>query len=139
MGDSDETLWEYMGSYPPDILPQYLNQGFGLIWDGNSTESCAGVIGNYLKYNNPHKCSLYLASGIPVIVWKKAALADFINIHNAGILVESLEEIPEKIQNLSEKEYIQMKNNAEKISLKLKDGYFLKKAIRTAEKLLLNN
>lgn len=127
-----------MGSYPPDILPQYLNQGFGLIWDGNSIESCTGVIGNYLKYNNPHKCSLYLASGIPVIIWKEAALANFIEKHNVGILVESLEEIPEKIQNLSEKEYIQMKNNAEKLSVKLKNGYFLKKAIQAAEKLLLN-
>ena len=52
---------------------------FGLVWDGISVETCAGVYGEYLKVNNPHKTSLYLASGIPVIIWKEAAWLSLLN------------------------------------------------------------
>ncbi|NRO11242.1 Beta-1,6-galactofuranosyltransferase WbbI [Lactobacillus helveticus] len=48
--------------------------------------------GNYLRYNDPHKLSLYLASGIPVIIWKKAAEAKFVEENKVGITVDSLED-----------------------------------------------
>lgn len=53
-------------------------RGFGLVWDGNGLNGCTGVFGEYMKYNNPHKTSLYLASGLPVIIWEKAAMAKYI-------------------------------------------------------------
>ena len=34
------------------------------MWDGPSPDTCAGVYGAYLRYNNPHKTSLYLAAGL---------------------------------------------------------------------------
>ena len=56
------------GSFLPDELPSALEGSFGLVWDGDSSKTCSGVFGEYLRYNNSHKASLYLASGFPIIV-----------------------------------------------------------------------
>jgi len=68
----------YLGERDAEELPYELTGSFGLVWDGETTDTCSGVYGSYLKINNPHKTSLYLASGIPIIIWKKAALARFV-------------------------------------------------------------
>ena len=56
------------GPVSPEELPETLCGGFGLVWDGPSAKGCDGKSGNYLRWNNPHKLSLYLASGLPVIL-----------------------------------------------------------------------
>ena len=33
----------YFGSFLPDELPAALEGGFGLVWDGDSAETCSGV------------------------------------------------------------------------------------------------
>lgn len=124
----------YKGVFKPDELIKNLHGSWGLIWDGNSIETCNGLYGNYLRYNNPHKTSLYLSAGLPIIIWKKAALADFIEKNKVGITINKLEDITEKLKNISEKEYNEMVKNAEKIAKKLKDGYFLTEALKKAEK-----
>ena len=120
---------EYFGSFPPELLPGELRGKFGLVWDGESLETCSGNTGNYLRYNNPHKTSLYLASGLPVIIWKEAAMARFIEENKAGIVVNSLLEIENILNNISEEEYSQIKENAKKIGDKLRNGYYYKKAL----------
>ncbi len=127
-GDVTDTK-RYHGSFPPDELPYVLNGGFGLVWDGTSAKSCSGVWGEYLKYNNPHKTSLYLASGIPVVIWSKAALADFVTANGCGITVDSLFDIPDALNALTEEQYLKMRENTREISKKLTDGYYLKKAV----------
>ncbi len=119
----------YRGSFEPDDLVGELKAGFGIIWDGDSLECCSGVTGEYLKINNPHKTSLYLSSGLPVIIWDKAALAPFIVQNGYGIAVSSLSEIEEKIAPMSKKDYYNMKLNVLTISSKLKNGEFIKKAV----------
>lgn len=121
---------KYYGQFPPEKLVEKLEGSFGLVWDGNSPDSCEGKTGKYLLINNPHKTSMYLASGFPVIIWKKAALADFVKQHNVGILIDSLWEIPEKVNQITDDEYETMLKNVAKISNKLTSGYYLKTAIR---------
>lgn len=128
-GESGETV-RYHGSFPPDELPFVLEGGFGLVWDGTSSESCCGVWGEYLKYNNPHKTSLYLASGIPVIIWDKAALAAFVSKNGVGITVSSLHEIPEALSRVSEQDYRAMCENAAALREKLTGGHFLARALK---------
>mgnify|MGYP007079152982 FL=1 len=53
---------------------------FGLVWDGFSVDACTGNFGEYLKYNNPHKTSLYIRCELPVIIWDQAALSDFCSL-----------------------------------------------------------
>lgn len=119
-----------MGAFPPEELPGKLQGSFGIVWDGPTASTCDGVFGKYLTINNPHKTSLYLASGLPVIIWKEAALSDFIVKNGLGIAVDSLGEIPYRIRSLSEDDYKRMTDNVMAISGKLRTGFFLKKALK---------
>lgn len=122
---------EYLGSFKPDELPRKIEGKFGLVWDGDSIETCSGVTGNYLRYNNPHKTSLYLASGLPVIIWKEAAMAKFIQENNVGILVDNLLDIEKVLQEISVDEYELLKKNAMKIGEKLREGYYYRRVIQS--------
>ena len=119
----------YEGSFEPDEVPFSIEGSYGLIWDGDSLDTCSGVYGEYLKYNNPHKTSLYLASGVPVIIWEKAAMAHFVKKNNVGITIKSLNEIENILNNINEKDYSLMRSNAIKIGKKLRSGYYTKQAI----------
>lgn len=119
----------YMGSFLPDELVGELNGDFGLVWDGTSIETCTGNFGNYLRLNDPHKLSLYLTAGIPVVVWSEAAVADFVRAENVGIAVPSLTELGEAIRNLSVTDYETMRTNALRISEKTRSGHYLKTAL----------
>ena len=126
----------YKGVLTPEKIPNVLTSGFGLVWDGDGIQGGMGQAGNYMRYNNPHKLSLYLSSCLPVVIWKKSAEAQFVSKHNLGILVDSLEELSEKIPNISELEYRNMVNDVKLLSQKLTKGYFGKKAILEAERIL---
>lgn len=119
----------YKGVFAPEELPKHLKESFGLIWDGNRIDECNGVYGEYMKYNNPHKVSLYLSSGLPVIIWEEAALAEFVSKHQAGIVVESLAQLQDRLGSLTEEEYLNLRHNARLISEKLKIGYYIVKAV----------
>lgn len=125
---------EYKGSFKPDEIPYKLEGSFGLIWDGNSIETCTGGVGEYMKYNNPHKLSLYIAAGLPVIVWKEAATAEFVEENNIGFTVSSLNEIESKIDGLSNEVYSLYLKNIRQLQEKVCSGYFTNKALDEAEK-----
>ena len=123
----------YLGAFPSDVLPFLLNGRFGLVWDGPAAETCAGVFGEYLKVNDPHKTSLYLAAGLPVIVWSRAAMADFVRANGCGLAVDSLFDLPAALDALSDGAYAEMKRAAEALSEKLRNGAFLKAALGKCE------
>lgn len=123
---------KYKGSVKPEQLPHLLNRGFGLIWDGDSISTCSGVFGQYLKYNNPHKLSLYLASGIPVIIWNQAAEANFAKEKNVGIVISSLYDLPAVLNSVSEEKYLELANNVKKEAKKLRKGFYTEKALKKA-------
>lgn len=127
---------KYHGSYLPEELPGKLQGAFGLVWDGSEIDKCAGNTGEYIRYNNPHKCSLFLASNIPVIIWKQAALAKFVEKNNVGITVNSLLEIADAIDRISEKEYEQMVRNAAAIGDKMRSGYYFQTALEKVRALI---
>lgn len=126
----------YCGSFPAGEIPYILNGRYGLIWDGDSITECSGDTGNYLRYNDPHKTSLYLVSCIPVIIWEEAALADFVRENNIGIIIGSLEDLKARIDLISREEYDSMVLNATAMSEKLKEGYHIKKAIKHIEDII---
>ena len=120
----------YFGSFLPDELPAALEGGFGLVWDGDSAETCSGVFGEYLRYNNSHKASLYLASGFPLVVWKQSALSHFVLEKGCGIAVESLHDVKETIDNLSDADYQDLVDNAKRVGQEIRDGHYLKTALK---------
>lgn len=128
----------YKGAFSAHELPKHLDGDFGLIWDGSELSDNSGIYGEYTKYNSPHKASLYLSSGIPVIVWDKAGIAPFIKKKNLGITVESIENIDEILSKIDVSEYEQMKKNVEEYSKKIRKGMNITTAIRNCEDLIFN-
>lgn len=123
----------YMGSHPPEELPFNMKGQFGLVWDGDSVETCSGVYGRYLEINNPHKLSLYLVSGLPVIIWRKSAMADFVVKKGLGVAVDSLREIRSRIRDMSENEYKRLCRNVVFQGGLLSRAHYTKRAINICE------
>ena len=119
----------YFGSFMPDDLPAALEGSFGLVWDGDSSETCQGSYGNYLRFNNSHKASLYLASGFPLVVWKESALAHFVLDKQCGIAVDSLHDLQKSLDDLTDRDYMKLSANARQVGVALRNGDYLKSAI----------
>ena len=128
----------YKGNFLPDEIPFKLESNFGLIWDGTDIKTCDGFTGTYMKYNNPHKLSLYIAAGLPVIVWQQAAIAEFVTTHKIGIVVESLKEISDKIQSLPESEYNEMTRAVNVLQKQVVSGSFTKRCLEVVEERVFN-
>lgn len=126
----------YKGSYPADKIPEKLTAGFGLVWDGNSLNGCTGESGQYLRYNNPHKLSLYLASGLPVVIWSESAEADFVRKNKIGICVASLYDLQTYFEQLKEEEYTEMTHNVHEMAILIRNGVYGTQALKRAEELL---
>lgn len=129
---SDTHNLHYKGIYRAEELMDRIEGSFGLVWDGPSADSCIGTYGEYLRYNIPHKASLYLASGMPVIIWEEAAMADFILNNQCGITVKSIRDIPERIKSITDAEYDAMKNNALRIGADMRKGKYISAFINEA-------
>lgn len=124
------------GAFPPEALPAKLTGGFGLVWDGPSADACADRAGEYLRVNNPHKFSLYMAAGLPAVIWKDAALADFARENGVGIAIGSLDELGNALNGLSEERYDELCRNAATIGKEVRRGAYLTRALQRAEALL---
>jgi len=131
----------YIGSFDANHPHKLITDGvfFGLIWDGDSSSTCSGDFGAYLRYNNPHKTSLYLSMGLPVFVWKEAAIADFIVDNRIGYSIANLDEARRIVNEISNDEYDEIKINSENIAKKLKGGFYFNNAIDEVLNVIENN
>lgn len=127
----------YRGSFNPDELPQYLEGDFGLVWDGSSTRTNTGIFGEYTRFNSPHKTSLYLSTGIPVIVWSEAAIASFIQTNKLGIVVDRIDNLDDILTSVSLEEYKEIKNNVYNYSHRIRSGKNLLEAIKNIENIIM--
>lgn len=114
----------YHGKYPAAVLPAKLEGDVGLIWDGAKDTSDENYqMKNYTKYNNPHKLSCYMAAGLPVIVWEKSAISEFVKKNNLGYTIKTLEDI----NNLDFSNLEELKKNVKKIQSRVVAGEYTKK------------
>lgn len=114
----------YKGCFSPDNVTSIEGE-WGLLWDGDSIESCGGQFGEYLKWIAPHKFSLYVACGLKIIVWEQSAMADLVVQSGLGIAIASLHEIPSKIAALSPQQISDMERNVTNLSWKIRNGKML--------------
>lgn len=127
---------DYLGNLSPEEVVTKISGSYGLVWDSQELRGGVGPYAAYQRYNNPHKVSLYLTAGFPVIIWKEAALADLIAGNGLGILVSDLSEVPEKLAAIRAEDYAEMKKNVLAMSEKLRAGDFLSQAlVKTDEQL----
>jgi hypothetical protein len=121
----------WLGQYAPDEIPAKLSGAFGLIWDGNHINRCDELLGNYLQYNNPHKFSLYLAAGLPVIAPKTSAIGVLIKQLNLGLLIDNLYDLEDlKIDDAA---YHTMRSNVYNIRKKIISGHYFAVALKEIE------
>ncbi len=106
-----------------------LEGSFGLIWAGMSLRVCTGAQGAYMMIAAPRTLSLYLSQGMPVIVWKRSAMAAFVRENHLGLVIDTLTEIPGAIQALSAEEYDRMAAAASAWGEKLRRGEMTRDAI----------
>ena len=111
----------YIGRFSPENVTM-LHEEWGLAWDGEGIDSLQGVIGNYLKYIAPHKVSLYIAAGIPVIISKESALAEYVEENKLGISISSLTELEERVINQDKEEMQLIRKHVLEMSAILRRG-----------------
>ncbi|HVM90185.1 MAG TPA: hypothetical protein VMT76_18495 [Puia sp.] len=130
----------YKGVFPPYKLPQKIEGSFGLVWDGNCVDEPCGSIGYYMHFITHHKVSLYILSGMPIIIYANAGSAALITQYKIGFTINSLDEIEQKISSVTEKEYQDMIINTKFLAKKIASGSFLREAInRIFEQININN
>jgi hypothetical protein len=119
----------YKGMFSPDApdLPEKYH--FGLIWEGESIDTCTGQFGQYIRFNNPHKFSLYLSLNLPVIVWKDAAIASFVRENKIGFTISSIQELADAAGKITDNEYHEYLSNISRLATKVRNGYFLDRAV----------
>ncbi|MEE0853351.1 MAG: glycosyltransferase [Christensenellales bacterium] len=130
---SGSTRIEYHGEIAPEKLPETISGAFGIVWDGDSLDGLTGLYGAYALLNSPHKLSTYLAGGLPVIVAKNAATADFVAREQVGVALNSLRELPELIRTMPEEDYQRYAANARRVGAQLRAGENTKRALRKLE------
>jgi glycosyltransferase involved in cell wall biosynthesis len=102
---------------------------FGFVWDGDSMDTCSGSFGEYLRWNSPHKVSLYLRAGLPIIVWNEAAVAPIVKSEGIGICISKIAELNDILQSVTPEEMQKMRKNVSRISKDLSNGAFFSKAV----------
>lgn len=108
------------------MLPNVIEGHFGLIWEG---EYDANPEDNYMCVNNPHKLSMYIVAGLPIIAWNKSAAARFIETNGIGLTVDTLDEVDKCVKEISPAKYSDMVNNCLAIRERLVHGDYLRNAL----------
>ncbi|GEO70608.1 sugar transferase [Levilactobacillus acidifarinae] len=116
-------------------LIQEMPRTFGLAWDSDTPSY---RYNDYTHYNHPHKVSMYLSHGLPVIVWRQAAVADIIVQNHLGIAIDSLDELDDVVQNISDDELADMIDHVNEFGKLIRDGWFTRQALQAAEQMLVS-
>jgi hypothetical protein len=125
---------KYRNSFSPGNPVISENSNFGLLWDGESINTCNGIWGNYLRLNNPHKLSLYIALNLPIIVWEEAAVAKLVEANGIGFTISSLSDISDKLSALTDKDYYAFCKNLEIFNRKVISGAYLPLSLKQINK-----
>lgn len=119
----DKSSVDYLGPVNPNSIS--FSAGWGLIWD-NEEDNSDNFYHTYQEYNWPAKLSVYLRSGIPVIVSKKAQTYSYVKDNHLGIGIDDIKDIPDVLEELSEEEKDIISNSCFLVSKKIGKGYYTK-------------
>ena len=124
---------------PADDFISKVDADFGLVWDGDSTDTCSGAFGEYLRYNSPHKASFYIRARLPLIVWQQAAIAPIVEREDIGICIRSLSELETCLKAITPEHYEAMRQHVAHVADRLDNGRFLLDALNEAISILETN
>lgn len=115
----------YKGFFSPVEIVSAIEGNYGLVWDGLDIirNNSKGL--SYLRIISPHKFSLYLAAGLPVIVWEESALAQIVREKHIGLIIRDLKELPEVLEKVDEQQYLGFVNDVADYMNRVRRGQFL--------------
>jgi hypothetical protein len=129
----------FHGVFPPYDLVHLLQGSFGLVWYGPDIDSFAGNYGKYLTIITPHKLSLFIMAGIPVIVPATSASAILVKQYGIGCTIDRLSDIDKVVNDISDSDYQKMVDNTRPLAIQLSQGHFLKRALTELEQTVYEN
>lgn len=124
----------FKGSFSAEDCVGNLEGDWGLVWNGRSqTVDRNDTHSVYYNYVCPHKFSMYALCGMPVIVYSGSAMAAFVKENKCGIVIDSLNQIPAKINAISQKEYAEYRCNILNAAKKIAVGGYTEAAVKEVE------
>ncbi|RYZ24016.1 MAG: hypothetical protein EOO16_02805 [Chitinophagaceae bacterium] len=121
------------GTYAPAQLPGLVKGAFGLVWDGTGIDGHEGALGTYARWISPHKLSLYILAGLPLVCHSASAAAQLADKYGIGISVNSLYEVEERIAGVSSPAYAAMRDRMRALAPAIATGGRLRAALRALE------
>lgn len=129
----------YCGAFTVDECISKLRGDWGLVWNGQALSIDQNDVGStYYNYVTPHKLSMYILCGMPVIVYEGAAAAEYVKKYHCGITIRSLDNLEERLSQISNDEYIAMQKNVLELAKKISKGYFTEQAINKLDDILIH-
>lgn len=122
----------YKGAFAPLEMPAIVEGSFGLLWNGDQWDQPGGSFGRYIKYISPHKLSLYILAGLPILIPRFAGASRFIEENCLGIVIDSPADIETAISKISEEDYRIICNNLAFWAEWISKGEQLRRAVREA-------
>jgi hypothetical protein len=105
----------------------YSQSHFGLVLKMNQ----------YYEFGSTSKFSSYLHAGLPVVVPEEYIyLSKLVKKYEVGIVFKDCRDLINKLKVLAQEEYIKISISAKRLGIKIRQGYFFKKALFQALKLL---
>ncbi|MBG1274148.1 galactofuranosyltransferase [Lacticaseibacillus paracasei] len=109
---------DHLGTFHQEELGLALNNGYGLIWDADTDDHFA----DYSKICMSHKFSLYLSLGLPIITLAQSAIGKYVNENGLGIVVDSLDNLPNIINGITEDDYNHLVDKVADVSELIRTG-----------------
>ncbi|MCM0583212.1 beta-1,6-galactofuranosyltransferase [Weissella diestrammenae] len=119
----------HIKGWQPDaiLIHELANSGaMGLVWSENFTDRPER---EYSKINASYKLSTYLAAGIPVILREENAKAEIVSRYGAGLIVNELDDLKNKLNEMSQEDINQMREHAKKLGFLIRHGEFTRKVL----------
>ncbi|MBS9337876.1 sugar transferase [Fructobacillus parabroussonetiae] len=114
---------DWIGAFSPDDIALAFQSGFGLLWDSDYDDK---FFQSYTQLNAPHKASLYLKAGLPLIVWSQSYLAELVEKEQIGFSIHSLSELNEKVAAATAADYRRYQENLRPLQDMVNHGSYTK-------------
>ena len=127
----DDITWH--SPYTQQELCDYMhaNADFGII-------AYSDGISDYSKYTCPSKFGAYVTAGVPILVKSDCPyVVSLVKKYGVGLPFHSFDQIPELTRALSESQYQKMRNACKRLSNRLSNGYYFKRALAESLQVLI--
>lgn len=114
--------------HPAGALDAPLRGAFGLVWPGRHVRP-DGTDATRAMLHTPAEIGRFLAQGMPVVVWKWSAAAETVRAQKLGIAVETLADIPARLNALTDAEYADMARAAQDAGALIREGEMTRRAL----------